>query len=53
MVLKGTFNCLTAVVLKRTDCRQVHWFYYCCCLALADAEEAEAGLTAADVLAGR
>ena len=31
-----TFKCLNAVVLKRTDCRQVQWFYCCCCLVSAD-----------------
>ena len=32
---EGPIN-LTAVVMKRTDCKQVHWFYCCCCFGSAD-----------------
>ena len=50
VVLKRTFKCFTAVVLKRNNCRQVQstpataW-------CLLTAEEAEAGLAATYVLA--
>ena len=36
VVLNRTFKCFTAVVMKKTDCRQVQWFYCCCCLVSAD-----------------
>ena len=48
MAVKKTFKCLTAVVLKRTNCRQVQWFCCCCCLASAEAQ-----LVAPDVPAVR
>ena len=51
MVLERTFKCLTAVILKRTDFRQVQWFYCCTCMVSADCWDAEAGLAAAGVLA--
>ena len=51
MLLKRTFKLFPTVVLKKTDCRQMQWFYCCCCLGTA--EEAEAGLVAADVLTVR
>ena len=53
MVLKGNFNLFTAVSLKRTNWRQVQWFYCCCCLASADLRGDGAGLVTADVLAGQ
>ena len=39
------------MILKRTDCRQVQWFYCCCSLGSATAGEAGAGLAASEALA--
>ena len=51
---KRAFKCFTAMVLKSTDWRQVHCFFGSTAAAVwcrLTAEEAEAGLVDADVLA--
>ena len=48
MVLKRTYKVYTAVVLKRTNWRQVQWFYCCCCFSHLTVEKAEAGRLATD-----
>ena len=35
-VWRQSISCLTGVVLKRTNSRQVQWLYCCCCLVLTD-----------------
>ena len=49
MVLKRTFKCLIAVILKRTDCRLGSGSTATAVSCWLTVEEAEAGLLAADV----
>ena len=49
LVLKRTFKHFTAVVLKRTDCRHGSGSTMSAVLCQLSAEEAKAGLVAADV----